>query len=517
MPNPTHGVIAAGHVKTAEAGLEMLRLGGNAFDAAIAAVMAAFVVEPTLTSPAGGGFLLAHTARQEDVLFDFFTQTPRLKKPQSQLDFYPVDVNFGGAIQEFHIGLGAMGVPGNVAGIFHVHERLGRLPFQAIAEPAIHYAKRGVEISDFQYFCFQILSPILTASVESRQIFAPHGPLVAPGTNLVMSDLAETLAYLAKTGPKGFYQGDIAHQIAQDCEKFGGYLTLEDLAQYQVIERQPLTINYRDNILLTNPTPSSGGTLIAFALELLAAIDLENYQFGSAEHLDVLATAMRLTNTARREQIDKLCQQPDSEAFLAAAQMEVYQAQLRDVANKWGSTTHLSVIDDEGNAASVTTSNGEGCGYVIPGTGIMMNNMLGEEDLNPNGFHQWQENTRIASMMAPTIVLKDQQPEIVLGSGGSNRIRTAILQVISNILDFQMSVEQAVDSPRIHWENAVFNLEPGFSEAALKKLHVPADEERVLWQQENMFFGGVHTVLRDVDGTITGAGDRRRSGVVLSC
>ena len=517
MPNPTHGVIAAGHAKTAEAGLEMLRLGGNAFDAAIAAVMAAFVVEPTLTSPAGGGFLLAHTSQQEDILFDFFTQTPRSKKTKSALDFYPVDVNFGGAIQEFHIGLGSMGVPGNVAGIFHVHQRLGRLPFQAIAEPAIHYAKRGVEISDFQYFCFQILSPILTASAESRQIFAPNGSLVSSGTNLVMSDLAETLAYLAKTGPDRFYRGDIARQIAQDCEDFGGYLTLEDLQQYQVIERQPLTINYRNNILLTNPTPSSGGTLIALALELLSAIGLANFKFGSAEHLDVLATAMRLTNIARREQSDQLCQQQDSQAFLEAVQVEMYQAQLLDVVNKWGSTTHLSVIDDEGNAASVTTSNGEGCGYIIPGTGIMMNNMLGEEDLNPHGFHQWQENTRIASMMAPTIVLKDQQPEIVLGSGGSNRIRTAILQVISNILDFQMPVEAAVDSPRIHWENSVFNVEPGFSEAELKKLHLPTDDELVLWQQENMFFGGVHTVMRDENGVITGAGDRRRSGVVLAC
>ncbi|HEY9859485.1 MAG TPA: gamma-glutamyltransferase, partial [Candidatus Obscuribacterales bacterium] len=433
------------------------------------------------------------------------------------LDFYPVDVNFGGAIQEFHIGLGSMGVPGNVAGIFHVHQKLGRLPFQAIAEPAIHYAKRGVEISDFQYFCFQILSPILTASAESRQIFAPNGSLVSSGTNLVMSDLAETLAYLAKTGPDGFYRGDIAHQIAQDCEDFGGSLTLEDLQQYQVIERQPLTINYRDNILLTNPTPSSGGTLIAFALELLSAIDLTVFEFGTAQHLDVLATAMRLTNIARREQSDQLCQQQDSQAFLEAAQVEVYQTQLLDAVNKWGSTTHLSVIDDEGNAASVTTSNGEGCGYIIPGTGIMMNNMLGEEDLNPHGFHQWQENTRIASMMAPTIVLKDQQPEIVLGSGGSNRIRTAILQVISNILDFQMPVEAAVDSPRIHWENSVFNVEPGFSEAELKKLHLPTDDELVLWQQENMFFGGVHTVMRDENGVITGAGDRRRSGVVLAC
>lgn len=524
MSQKTQGAIAAGHPKTAEAGLEMFRLGGNAFDAAIAAVLASFVAEAALTSPAGGGFLLAHTQDRQNILFDFFTQTPRSKKQASQLDFYPVDVNFGDAIQEFHIGLGAMAVPGNVAGIFHVHQKLGKLPFSVVAEPAIHYAKTGVELSDFQYYCLTILRPIITANAEFRQLYVPNGELVKPGDLIVLNHLADTLTTLVKQGPQEFYQGAIAHQLVQDCQQFGGHLTLEDLSNYQVIERNPLAVNYRTHTLLTNPPPGSGGTLIAFALNLLAQIDLTNFRFGSAEHLQMLTTIMRLTNVARKDGYDaNLYQENVADQFLSTAYLQQYYAQLNQIlnlpnlsCNKWGSTTHISVIDQAGNAASVTTSHGEGCGYVIPGTGIMMNNMLGEEDLNPHGFHQWQADVRISSMMSPTMVLQDERPEIVVGSGGSNRIRTAILQVISNLIDFRMPIDLAVDSPRIHWENQILNLEPGWS-AALQDAALPTSDRFVQWTQKNMFFGGVHTVRRTETGQLEGAGDRRRSGVALTC
>ncbi len=451
MLKPTGGTIAAGNQKTAAAGIEMLQLGGNAFDAAVAAVLASFVTESTLTSAAGGGFLLAHTQANKNILFDFFSQTPRAKKLQAQLNFYPVDINFGDAIQEFHIGLGAIAVPGNIGGIFHVHQRLGRLPFKVVAEPAIHYGNNGVKIEDFQHYSASILKPIIFAAPEMKSIYAPKGEILKTGETFFMKDFANTLAYLVEEGVQEFYQGEIAHQLVKDCQEFGGYLSLEDLKSYQVIEREPLIINYRNNLLLTNPSPSSGGTLIAFALELLAKIDLTNVEFGTPNHLQILIEVMRLTNTARnRENVEQ--------SFLNGEHINQYQQQLVKSVNKWGSTTHISVIDAEGNAASTTTSHGEGCGYVIPGTGIMMNNMLGEEDLNPYGFHQWQENVRISSMMSPTIVLKNNQPEIALGSGGSNRIRTAILQVISNIIDFKMPVELAVNSYRIHWENNLINI-----------------------------------------------------------
>jgi gamma-glutamyltranspeptidase/glutathione hydrolase len=517
MMQKTRGAIAAGNPKTAEAGIEMLRLGGNAFDAAVAAVLASCTTEATLTSLAGGGFLLAHTHRNENILFDFFTQTPGQKREAKTVDFYPVEVNFGSVIQEFHIGLGAIAVPGTAKGLFHVHQRLGRLPLKVIVEPAIHYARNGVLLDDFQAYCLDILKPILLSNPGSRQIFAPNGSLLQSGEKLMIPALADTLNYLVEEGIRGFYEGEIAHRFVQDCEQKGGYLTLEDLKTYQVIEREPLTTSYRGNTLLTNPPPSSGGSLIAFTLALLSHFNLPAIGHGTAEHLQILANAMRLTNRARKDGYDANLYQPDLvQHFLDAEHINQYVDQLAHTINKWGSTTHLSVIDGEGNAASVTSSNGEGSSYVIPGTGVMTNNMLGEADLHPNGFHQWQNDARISSMMAPTMLLKQAQPEIVLGSGGSNRIRTAILQVISNVIDFDMSVDAAVNRSRMHWEDDVLSLEPGFYNSEIRQNTFPFNGELVHWEDQNMFFGGVHTVIQYADGTIAGAGDRRRNGSVVT-
>ena len=519
MNQKTRGVIAAGHQKTAEAGIEMLRNGGNAFDAAVAAILASFVAEPGLTSAAGGGFLLAHTQANQNILFDFFTQTPRQKRNPGEINFYPVEVDFGGTVQEFHIGLGSMAVPGNMAGVFHVHKRLGRLPFKVVAEPAIHYAKTGIHLNKFQYYCLaEVLEPIIIAYKEGRRVYAPTGELIEPDGMLIMPELADTLAYLVEKGAREFYEGEIAHRLVKDCQQLGGYLSLEDLKNYRVIEREPLIIDYRGNTLLTNPPPSSGGTLIAFALKLLSKVDLANTEWGTASHLEFLAKVMQLTNEARKDGYDDNLYKADiADIFLSDEHVVQYEQALNRTVNKWGSTTHISVVDGEGNAASVTSSNGEGSGYVIPGTNIMVNNMLGEDDLNPQGFHQWQENVRISSMMSPTIVLKNNQPEIVLGSGGSKRIRTAILQVISNILDFKMPLSEAVDSPRVHWENEVFYVEPGFVEEEVNKLAASPERQLVRWQEKNLFFGGVHTVLETSEGVIEGASDQRRDGGVASC
>jgi len=284
-----------------------------------------------------------------------------------------------------------------------------------------------LKIDEFQFYCLTILKKIMASSRETRQVYAPAGELLQPGETLFMHDFASSLAYLAENGAREFYEGEIAQKLVKDCQDYGGYLTLDDLKNYQVIERSPLYLNYRGNTFLTNPPPSSGGILIAFALELLSKVDISTMGFGTSRHLQTLALVMRLTNEARKDGYDTNLYQKDvAEIFLSTEHLARYEHQLTKAVNKWGSTTHISVIDGEGNAASVTTTHGEGSSYVIPGTGIMVNNMLGEEDLNPYGFHQWQENVRISSMMAPTIVLKNNQPEIVLGSGGSNRIRTAI-------------------------------------------------------------------------------------------
>lgn len=522
MVQQTRGAIAAGHPQTVNAGVEMFRLGGNVFDAVIAAMLASFVAEPALTSIAGGGFLLAHTPDRPPTLFDFFTQTPLHRRPAEDVDFYAVDVNFGTAIQQFHVGMGSIAVPGTIAGIFHVHGKLGRLPFREVVAPAIHLAKTGAEVNAFQAYCFSILRPILTQSAEMRAVVATTGELVKPGDRLIMSHLADTLDYLAQEGVRTFYEGEIAHLLVKDCQDHGGFLTREDLARYQVIERSPLSTSYRGNRLLTNPPPSSGGALIAFSLDLLSSLDLSATAFGCPQHLKQLAQVMRLTNQARKDGYDRRLYDTDIlKTFLSDAHVNHYRQQLNapspiGILNKWGSTTHISAIDDEGNAASVTASNGEGSAYVIPGTGIMTNNMLGEADLHPSGFHQWQENRRISSMMAPTILLREGRPAIVLGSGGSNRIRTAIVQVISNVLDFQMPIQEAIAAPRIHWESDVFNLEPGLSAIEMNEVEssFPFDQDVIQWEQQNMFFGGVHAVVCTPDGTLDGAGDSRRGGAM---
>lgn len=185
MSKKSRGVIAAGHQKTAEAGQAMFELGGNAFDAAIASALTACVVESNLASVAGGGFLLAHTKDRQNILFDFFCQTPRQKKSLEKLDFYPVDVNFGDAIQAFHIGLGSIATPGNLAGFWEVHQKLGRLPFEAVAQPAIDCAQNGFLVSKFNELTIKLLEPILTKYAESRQIFAPQGELLTAGKNLL--------------------------------------------------------------------------------------------------------------------------------------------------------------------------------------------------------------------------------------------------------------------------------------------------------------------------------------------
>ena len=526
------GVVAAGHQLTAKAGKEVLSAGGNAFDGAIASLLAACVVEPTLTSLGGGGFLLAHQAKSHtDTLFDFFAQTPKARSNHIRPNFYPSEANFGDTVQEFHIGLASIAVPGLLAGALAVHKKLGRMPLKIVAEPAIAFARKGVIVSDFQGYCYDLLDSILMATPASRQIYAPQGHRLIAGEQLQMTQFADTLEYLASLGDqaarRAFYEGEIAQQIVKDCQEQGGYLTLADFRDYHVIERAPLKVNYRGVQMLTNPPPSAGGALIAFCLELLNQFDLSAMTFGSAQHLTLLSQAMRWTNESRRSHLDRSLFEPDIvDKFLSVDLIDKYTKPLNDLMdkglNRWGSTTHISVMDDEGNAASVTSSNGEGASYVVPGTQIMLNNMLGEEDLNPHGFNHWPFGQRMSSMMAPTMILKDGRPQLVLGSGGSNRIRSAVLQVICNVLDFGMSMTQAVSAPRIHWENGVFHLEPDFDAltnastfpgATALSATEPATEKVVQWRQANMFFGGVHTVGRMGLG-LEGAGDPRRSGAV---
>jgi gamma-glutamyltranspeptidase/glutathione hydrolase len=503
------GAVAAGHVNTSEAAKLILEAGGNAFDAALAALCAACVVEPVLTSLGGGGFLLARESSGETRLYDFFVQTPQQKRPVEQIDFHPIIADFGTAQQEFHIGMGSVATPGTVRGLFDIHRQLGSLPMRDIMAPAIDCARYGVETNSLQSYIFSIVAPIYLATDEARAIYGKgddRDRLCNEGESLRQPQLADALEILAIEGDRLFHEGEMAQGIVEQCRIDGGHLTMEDMQDFRTEVRRPLTSRYRSAEIFTNPPPSSGGMLIRFAQQLLSVVETEKLPFGSPEHLRKLAQVMEQTNRARHAHAVH-ADEPD------AAMLEQYRSVIRNHPVTARGTTHISVIDEAGNAASLTLSNGEGCGHLVPGTGIMLNNMLGEEDLNPGGFHQWQQNVRVSSMMAPSLAL-DGNRLIATGSGGSNRLRTAILQTLCNMIDFGMPVEEAVSAPRIHVERGLISIEPGFPQESVDAL-VADHEQYHLWESLNLFFGGAHTVTLDDDG-FQGAGDPRRGGVFMS-
>ncbi len=512
----SHGVVAAGHPATAQAAEAVLHDGGNAFDAIVAAHFTACVAEPVLCSLAGGGFMLADANGTRPRVYDFFAQTPLQCRDPAELDFYPILADFGTAQQEFHIGLGAVATPGSVRGLFEIHRDLCSMPMKRLVEPAIQLAREGIRLNDFQAYIFSIIEPIFLASPASRKIYAdPDKPsqIIGAGKLLQQHDQADFLDSLAREGEDLFYRGEVAAAISQLNSQGGGHLSRADLESYAVIKREPLSIPYRDAQVFINPPPSSGGLLIAFALDLLAQVNMADYPFGSSAYLQLLASTMELTNHARLATLASETVHPDAAQLLNPEFLHQYRDQIIGRARSFRGTTHISVIDSNGNIASMTVSNGEGCGSIIPHTGVMLNNMLGEEDINPNGFHRWPLNQRMTSMMAPALVLFEDGRRIAIGSGGSNRIRSAILQVLINLIDYSMSAEQAVNAPRIHLEGDLLSIEDGFKPEALEDITAVYPHHTV-WPNLNLFFGGAHTVMSDA-GTFSASGDPRRGGVAI--
>jgi gamma-glutamyltranspeptidase/glutathione hydrolase len=492
-------IVAAGHERAADAAALVLEAGGNAFDAVVAAGFASAVCEPGFTSLAGGGFLLARSAGRPDVLFDFFVDTPGLGRPEAAPlpVFEEVVVSFAAADQTFHCGPGSVAVPGVLAGYLHVHRRLGRLPLADVVAPAVELARRGVVVTTTQAADFALLSPILARTAASRAIFFPEGTLLAEGDTLHNPDLAAFLHELGADPTATFYEGDRARALAAQLHEGGGLLTVDDLASYRVIERTPLRTAYRARTIVTNPPPTFGGALLALALRRLEA---EGRAPASA-----VDRALQLRRIMADVDADRAADHPE---VLAALRGELDDdPTTRPEATR--GTTHVTIADGEGNVAAMTTSNGECSGDVIEGTGIACNNMLGEDDLHPDGFHAAPAGQRVASMMSPTFVLDaDGRVELALGSGGSKRIRSALLQVLTSTIDHGTPLRAAVDAPRIHWDVDHLEAEPGIDDEVLDALRAHAAVN--VWPARSMYFGGVHAVVPEVEG----AGDARRGGAV---
>lgn len=474
---PGSAAIAAGSLATAEAGAALLRLGGNAIDAIVGAAFAAAVSEPGLSSLGGGGFCLHRNPAGHVELLDFFVDSPgRDIQPDHVVVMDTITVQFPSTTQVFHAGWGAVAVPGSFAGYLDLHGRLGRLQLETVIQPAVDLAQRGTPVEPVTALDLTLVGAALGCTAESRAlVFEGDRPKVIDEilTNPAYAQLLREVVAGTLTGPK---DPRYAGPLTAAMRDHGGMLTMSDVLRYSPVLRAPL-IGERDGTqILTNAPPSFGGTIVIETLADLAR---------NPSWFDVV-TALN-AHTDRQRGV------------------------LGQSAN---GTTHVSVVDGDGHVAALTMSIGTGAGVVVPGWGVQLNNMAGEEDLNPGGLHSLPPGTRMGSMMAPTLVVARDGAVTGFGTGGSERIRSTTTAILLRLIDEGRTLTDAVNAPRMHPSpDGTVQMEPGFTPAELASVDQVFDITH--WQSRDFYFGGVHAVRRSADGSVTAVGDGRRGGQVV--
>jgi gamma-glutamyltranspeptidase/glutathione hydrolase len=529
----SHGMVAAEHRLASAAGVEILKRGGNAVDAAVATSLAVGVVNPTSCGIGGGGFMLIYTAAQRRVAaLDYRESAPAA----ATRDMFVRD---GKAVAELslHGGL-AVATPGEIAGLFAALQRYGTKSFAEVAAPAIALARDGFAVEAH-------LANSIARGVELIKARPPLAALLlrADGTPLQAGDtlrqpqLAATLEAIAAAGPRGFYDGAIAAAIADSVQAAGGVLTARDLAAYRVIWRQPITAPFDGYRIYGMPPPSSGGGVIVTVLNQIAGDDLAGLELNSATYLHLLTEALQFGFADRAEYYgDPAFTSVPLQRLLAPARGRVLREHIyapttfspsyygkRDVGSDAG-TSHLSVVDGDGNAVACTTSINTSFGsMVVAGdTGIILNDTMDDFSAQPGvpntfGLIGSEANAvapgkRPLSSMSPTIVTRDGAVAAVAGGSGGPFIITGTLQVLLNALAFGLDADAAVAAPRLHnqWMPPVLMLEPGIQSGertALNRLgHRTMDAPA---------FAGVGLILRAPDGTLDGASDPRKGGQAI--
>ncbi|MGA1205802.1 MAG: gamma-glutamyltransferase [Opitutales bacterium] len=516
-------VISAGHPVTADAGRHAMECGGNAYDALLSGWLASCLAEPVLTSPGGGGFAMVAPASRKPRLYDFFTQTPRRANPEGHT--YPLEADFGTTRQVFHLGAGSVATPGCVSGILAIHSELGRLPFSECAAPARHLARDGLSLTGHAATLLDVVSNLYLATPESTALFKSRENstgCLREGEIYHNQDFITFLEMLEAEGERWFYKGDVGRIIGDYCRDNGGHLTRDDFIHYRTQIREPLAIRRNGATVWLNPPPSMGGTLVAIGLLLSNHAPGTVYPFNQAsDWVDWIRPLRTMSSMRTPEGIGTM--DPDDRRILH--EMLLKWPRLEEAAGelfpgaidhlRTTGTTQISIMDAEGNEVSMTTSNGSGSAIIPAGTGFMLNNMLGEEDLQPAGLHTWKPDQRLSSMMTPAIAHLGDGSRVATGSGGSNRIRSTILQILRHLIDRRSSLKEAVEAPRLHWEGGILHAEEGAMDL-LQPLAAHLPWEFVTHPVPNLFFGGAHSVHGSPGGFFHGIGDPRRGGVTVS-
>ncbi len=476
-----NGAVAAGSPLTVRVGLETLRAGGNAVDAAVAAKLFACVAEPLLTGLGGGGLAIARMAGQTSVC-DFFPDAPSGRGPMTK-----VELDFGPTTQTFRVGPSSVTPPGLPAGLWAMHQRWGRIPLRELVQPAVEAARDGVPVSAGFALVNSLLWPIQLQSPGSTALYGSSGSPLVEGDTFSNPPLANTLLEYATTGPELFRTGHVAKLLLEAAPT----LRAEDLLHYKPIFRKPLAVPYRDHTAFLPGEPSQGGVQVARTLlELGDGPMPEPFGF---DHVERLADAM---DAAER-------------AVPGLMAKELFRTGFRREYLGSGLTTHVSVVDGDGNAVAITSSLGETAGMVLGDTGVCPNNFLGEEDVNPTE-HEAPVGRRLVTMCCPTL-LASAERVFALGSGGSSRIRSAVLHGIVYLVDHGLDPASVPALPRCHMQDGVLRVESFERPEHLCEELLEEHPDLVVFAEMGMYFGGLH-IAGLVPRGFVGGGDPRRSG-----
>lgn len=521
------GAVSGGHPCTVAAGAEALRAGGNAVDAVVAAALAATVCEPLLTGLAGGGLFTVRTPEGRVEVVEGFSAFPGLEHGLIPGEFDAIRIDYGPLDQAFHVGRGSVAVPGAAAVIEALWRRHGRLPLAALVAPALELVEQGYIATRTNAVVASALERIVRTDSRGPSQFYRDGQLPKAGERLGRGAMREALRIFGEDGAQPFIDGAPARALAEACGPPAGSLSLRDLAAFKPEVRRPIEVPYLGATIHLPPPPCVGGALIAFGLGVLARLH---------GHLDdgLLAAARILvmdeTERARREGFDHDPFSPDALVHLLdparadAVAERVYKRVLTlprglgspasPPGNPLGNTTHVSAVDAEGLAVSWTSSNGETAGRLWPGLDIPLNNFLGEADLHPLGFHRGRPGARLRTMMSPTVVTWPDGGVVALGTGGANRIRTTMLQVLHHLCSGQ-TLRDAVTAPRVHVEGGVVSVESARSERGAVEVGAAMGFGVAEFAEPHLYFGGVHAVARGADGRLDAVGDSRRDGAAV--
>ncbi|SQH38619.1 gamma-glutamyltranspeptidase [Salmonella enterica] len=525
----TQGMVASVDAMATQVGVDILKQGGNAVDAAVAVGYALAVTHPQAGNLGGGGFMLLRTKDGVTTAIDFREMAPA----GATRDMFLDEQGNPDSKKSLTSPL-ASGTPGTVAGFSLALEKYGSLPLNKVVRPAIKLAQEGFIVNDALADDLKTYgSEVLPHHENSKAIFWKDGEPLKRGDKLVQQDLANSLTMIAENGPDAFYKGEIARQIAQQMQQNGGLITTDDLAAYQAVERTPVSGEYRGYQIFAMPPPSSGGIHIVQILNILENFDMKKYGFGSADAIQIMAEAEKYAYADRSEYlgdpdfVNVPWQALTSKAYAKsiAGQIDINKAKPSSEIRpgklapyESDQTTHFSVVDKDGNAVAVTyTLNTTfGTGIVAGNTGILLNNQMDDFSAKPGvpnvyGLVGGEANAvgprkRPLSSMSPTIVVKDGKTWLVTGSPGGSRIITTVLQMVVNTIDFGMNVAEATNAPRFHhqWLPDELRVEKGFSPDTLKLLEQKGQKVAL---KEAM--GSTQSIMVGPDGALYGASDPR--------